>query len=129
MYPGLPEYISERCGMYPVDRFGKLAFADAAKRGVRRAGDLGDWCWRRNWLVQFNDQDRAAVRTQFAGRELEVVYHNPRRLEYGAYAVRRVAVGNVELPVTHEAKGVRIGREVITGLNTMIKQRLDVELG
>jgi len=132
MYPGLPEYISERGrGMYPWltgSASGYLLTQLNEVCGVQ--GDRGDLVLAPKLAaVQFNDQDRAAVRTQFAGRELEVVYHNPRRLEYGAYAVRRVAVGNVELPVTHEAKGVRIGREVITGLNTMIKQRLDVELG
>ena len=45
------------------------------------------------------------------------------------YAIRRIVVDGVELPVTREGQGVRIGREVITDLNTGMTQRLDVELG
>ena len=96
--------------------------------GVR--GHLGDLVLAPKLVAsQFDARGEAAVRAQFAGRDLEVIYHNPRRLEYDAYVIRRIVMDGVDLPVTREGQGVRIGREVITDLNTKAPQRLDVELG
>ncbi len=132
IYPGLPEYISERGrGMYPwltgSASWYLLTLLNEVY-GVR--GDLGDLVLAPKLVAeQFDDRGEAAVHTQFAGRDLEIVYHNPRRLEYGAYAIRRMAVGGVELPLTRDDNGICIGREVIVGLNPSMAHRLDVELG
>lgn len=96
--------------------------------GVR--GDLGDLVLAPKLVAsQFDDRGEAAVRTEFAGRDLEIVYHNPSRLEYGAYAVQRVVVDGVDLPVTRDDQGIRIAREIIAGLNTKVSHCLNVELG
>lgn len=142
IYPGLPEYISERGrGLYPwltgSASWYLLTLLNEVY-GVR--GNLGDLVLAPKLVAeQFDDRGEATVRTQFAGRDLEIVYHNPRGLEYGTYVVRRIVVDGVELSVTREdnaaymrgnhAVGVRIGREVIAGPNTRMTQRLDVELG
>ncbi len=132
IYPGLPEYISGRGrGLYPwltgSASWYLLTLLNEVF-GVR--GKLGDLVLAPKLVAaQFDDRGEAAVRTQFAGCDLEIVYHNPRRLEHGAYAIRRIVVDGVELPVTREGQGVRIGREVITDLNTRMTQRLDIELG
>lgn len=137
IYPGLPEYISERGrGLYPwltgSASWYLLTLLNEVF-GVR--GNLGDLILAPKLVaVQFDDQNKAAVRTQFAGCDLEIVYHNPRRLEYGAYAIRRIVVDGVDLPVTRAdnaatVSGVRIGRQAITDLNTGMMKRLDVELG
>ncbi len=132
MYPGLPEYISERGrGLYPWltgSASWYLLTLLVEVFGVK--GDLGDLVLAPKLVAaQFDVAGQAAVRTQFAGRDLEIVYHNPQRLDYGAYAIRQVAVDGVALPRTQEGQGVRIGREVITGLGTGTRQRLDVALG
>jgi cellobiose phosphorylase len=132
IYPGLPEYISERGrGMYPwltgSASWYLLTLLNEAY-GVR--GDLGDLVLAPKLVAeQFDDRGEAAVHTQFAGRDLEVVYHNLGRLDYGAYAIRQMAVDGVELPVTREDGGIRIGREAITGLDPRMTHRLYVELG
>jgi len=143
MYPGLPEYISERGrGMYPWLTGSASWFLLTLLNevfGVR--GDLGDLVLAPKLVAsQFDDRGQAAVRTEFAGRDLEIVYHNPSRLENGAYAVQRVVVDGVDLPVAGEGRsvdlqrsahlgGIRIAREIIAGLNTKVSHCLNVELG
>jgi len=137
MYPGLPEYISERGrGMYPWLTGSASWFLLTLLNevfGVR--GDLGDLILDPKLVAsQFDGRGEAAVRTQFAGHggepaKVEIVYHNPSRLEYGAYAVQRIVLDGVDVPVTHADQGVRIAREIITGLNPQISHRLNVELG
>ena len=96
--------------------------------GVR--GDLGDLVLAPKLAAaQFDDRGQAAVRTQFAGRNIEVVYDNPQGLDWGAYAIRRVVIDGVELLVTREGNGVRISREHITDLDPATMHRLVVELG
>jgi len=137
MYPGLPEYISERGrGMYPwltgSASWFLLTLLNEAF-GVR--GDLGDLVLAPKLVAsQFDDRDEAAVRTQFAGQDLEIIYHNPSRLECGAYAVQRVVLDGVDLPVASQGRyahlgGIRIAREIIAGLQDEGTHRLDVELG
>ncbi len=132
IYPGLPEYISERGrGLYPWltgSASWYLLTLLTEVFGVR--GNLGDLVLAPKLVAaQFDARGEAAVRTQFAGRDLDIVFHNPLRLEVGAYVIRRIVVDGVELPVTREGQGVRIGREVINGLDTAMAHRLDVELG
>lgn len=137
MYPGLPEYISERGrGMYPWLTGSASWFLLTLLNevfGVR--GDLGDLILDPKLVAsQFDGRGEAAVRTQFAGHggeptKVEIVYHNPSRLEYGAYAVQRIVLDGVDVPVTRADQGVRIAREIITGLNPQMTHRLNVELG
>ncbi|MGQ9839347.1 MAG: GH36-type glycosyl hydrolase domain-containing protein [Anaerolineae bacterium] len=131
MYPGLPEYISERGrGMYPwltgSASWYLLTLLNEVF-GVR--GDLGDLLLApRLVAAQFDEGGEAAVRTQFAGRDLEIVYHNPAGLDYGAYAIHRVSVDGAEVPITRPGPTVRIAREVISGLEPAGVHRVDVEL-
>jgi len=132
MYPGLPEYISERGrGMYPWltgSASWYLLTLLVEVFGVK--GDLGDLVLEPKLAAaQFDHRGQAAVRTQFAGRNLEVVYLNPQGLNCGAYAIRRVVVDGVALLVSREGNGVRIPRENITGLDPATMHRLVVELG
>ena len=131
MYPGLPEYISERGrGMYPwltgSASWYLLTLLNEVF-GVR--GDLGDLVLAPKLVAaQFDGRGEAAVRTQFAGRDLEIVYHNPAGLDYGAYAIRRVALDGVEAPITRQGQAVRIAREVVSGLAPAGVHRVDVDM-
>lgn len=131
MYPGLPEYISERGrGLYPwltgSASWYLLTLLNEVF-GVR--GELGDLALAPKLVAaQFDERGQASVSTQFAGRQIEIVYHNPRRLEFGAYAIRRMAAHGVDLPGAHVDQGVRIAREVITALGAQAALRLDIEL-
>ncbi|MFZ1506173.1 MAG: cellobiose phosphorylase [Anaerolineae bacterium] len=131
IYPGLPEYISERGrGLYPwltgSASWYLLTLLNEVF-GVR--GELGDLVLAPKLVAaQFDERGQAAVAAQFAGRQIEIVYHNPRRLEFGAYAIRRIAADGVDLPGARVDQGVRIAREVIAALGTPAALRLDIEL-
>ena len=131
MYPGLPEYISERGrGMYPwltgSASWYLLTLLNEVF-GVR--GDLGDLVLAPKLVAaQFDGRGEAAVRTQFAGRDLEIVYHNPAGLDYGAYAIRRVALDGAEAPIARQGQAVRIAREVVSGLAPAGVHRVDVDM-
>ena len=137
MYPGLPEYISERGrGMYPwLTGSASWFLLTLLNEAFGVQGDLGDLVLAPKLVAsQFDDRGQAAVRTEFAGRDLEIVYHNPSRLECGAYAVRRVVLDGVDLPVASQGQfahlgGIRIAREIIAGLQAEGTHRLNVELG
>ena len=61
-------------------------------------GELGDLALAPKLVAaQFDERGQASVSTQFAARQIEIVYHNPRRLEFGAYAIRRIAADGVAL--------------------------------
>ena len=89
IYPGLPEYISERGrGLYPWltgSASWYLLTLLTEVFGVR--GDLGDLILAPKLVAaQFDADGEAAVRAQFAGRDLEVVYRNPGRLDTASTA-------------------------------------------
>jgi hypothetical protein len=131
IYPGLPEYVNQRGrGMYPwLTGSASWYLLTLLSEAYGVKGVLGDLVLEPRLLAaQFDAQGLASVRTQFAGRDLVIVYHNPRRLEHGAYGVRRMAAGSAELPAVHEGRAVRIAREVISALPAGGVSQIDVEL-
>jgi len=131
MYPGIPEYISERGrGMYPWltgSASWYLLTLLTEVFGVR--GDLGDLILAPKLVAaQFDGAGQAAVRTQFAGRDLEIVYRNPHGLDYGAYGVERVALAGVDCPITRIGHAVCIARQRIADLAPGKRQRVEVTL-
>lgn len=117
IYPGIPEYFNPRGrGMYPY-LTGSAAwylFALLTEAfGVK--GDLGDLHLEPKLVQsQFDHGDRIKVHTGFAGKKLDVVYHNPHRLSYGDYGLGQVSVNGKEQPI-------------LTGQKTIKFPRVDVE--
>ena len=102
MYPGIPEYFSERGrGMYPYltgSASWYLLTLLTEAYGVR--GALGDLLLEpRLTAAQFDASGRASVRTLFAGKVLEVVYENSQRLEYGGYGITDLELNGKPFPV------------------------------
>ncbi len=63
--------------------------------GVR--GHLGDLVLDPKLVAeQFDDEGQATVRTRFAGVDLDVTYHNPGGLDYGAYRIRGVRLDGAD---------------------------------
>lgn len=88
IYPGIPEYFrSDGRGMYHYLTGAAswyLLTMLTEVFGVR--GQAGDLVLEPKLLPeQFDEAGTASVCLTFAGRELEVVYHNPQRLDYGHY--------------------------------------------
>jgi cellobiose phosphorylase len=103
MYPGLPEYITPRGrGVYPY-LTGSAAWYTftllTQSFGVR--GSLGDLTLAPALVgAQFDLAGTASVELNFAGRRLHVIYHNPQRLDFGAYRIGSLRLNGKELPTS-----------------------------
>ena len=131
MYPGLPEYITPRGrGVYPYltgSASWYLLTLLTEVYGVQgQAGDLR----LRPRLVreQFNVEGRAGIRALFAGRTLDIVYHNPAGLDAGDYSIVTVTLDGDTLPITPGAEVV-IARARIEALEAGVAHWLEVILG
>ena len=131
IYPGIPEYISARGrGLYPyLTGSASWYLLTLLNEVFGVKGVLGDLAFEPKLVQeQFGEDGAAGVLTLFADRDLEIVYHNPRRLDYGAYAVRRIAVDGDEIPFKHQGNAALVVRQVITALPKQAPHRIDIEL-
>lgn len=116
IYPGIPEYFNPRGrGMYPY-LTGSAAWylftLLTETCGVK--GRLGDLLLEPKLVAgQFAAAERLSVRTTFAGKMLEVEYHNPQRLDYGTYAIESIAVNGQGVPVEAGASLAVFPREQV----------------
>jgi cellobiose phosphorylase len=132
MYPGLPEYISARGrGMYPYltgSASWYLLTLITEVFGVK--GTLGDLTLAPRLLAaQFDTQGQCCLKTLFAGRTIEVVYHNPARLEYGSYQIEAITIDGAAVKFDRIEGAVQIDRAVVAGLSPDQSHTLDVILG
>jgi cellobiose phosphorylase len=132
LYPGLPEYISARGrGMYPYltgSASWYLLTLITEVFGVR--GTLGDLTLTPKLLVtQFDAQGQCGLKTLFAGHTIEVVYHNPARLECGTYQIEAITIDGVAVKFDRVAGAARIDRAVLTALDADRPHTLNVILG
>lgn len=89
IYPGIPEYFrSDGRGMYHYLTGAASWFMMTMITqvfGVR--GEAGDLILDPKLLAeQFDDNGRASLKVSFAGRDLEIIYENVNRKDYGSYA-------------------------------------------
>ena len=93
IYPGIPEYFdSQGRGMYHY-LTGSASWLVLTQLiyvfGVR--GSRGDLTLEPQLVKEeFNKKGMACVVCQFAGKRLTVEYHNPKKLDAGAYAIREI---------------------------------------
>ncbi len=132
MYPGLPEYVNERGrGVYPwltgsASWYLLTLLTEAF--GVR--GHLGDLVLDPKLMIgQFDAQDEATVGTQFADRQLAIVYRNPQRLAAAAAQVQDVTIDGEVCATEREGRTVRLRRSMIESLAPTLPHRLVVTLG
>ena len=131
MYPGIPEYFSpRRRGMYPYltgSASWYLLTLVTQAFGVRgQGGDLE--LAPKLVREQFDAGGTAALTTSFAGKPLEVVFHNPSRLDWDAYRIRNVRL-NGKFIADAEGTSALLPRVAITGLSVGKLNRIEVELG
>ena len=132
IYPGIPEYINPRGrGMYPYltgSASWYLLTLLTEVFGVK--GHLGDLVLEPKLVSeQFAVDGKASVRTLFAGRRLEITYHNPARLSYGQYTLKEIRIGGKTQPVQPGDPRVVLKRDVIVALPAEVVHRVDVVLG
>ena len=130
MYPGLPEYVTPRGrGVYPYltgSASWYLLTLLTEVYGVQ--GKWGDLRLRPRLVrEQFDAEGRASVRALFAGRTLDIIYHNPAGLDAGDYAIAAVVLDGDVLPIAPGAEVV-IARALIAALDAQSAHRLEVTL-
>ena len=131
MYPGIPEYFSQRGrGMYPYltgSASWYLLTLVTQSFGVRGQG--GDLllapCLVRQ---QFDAASQAALTTLFAGRCLRIIYHNPANLDAGEYRLQRLSLDGVPLAVTALEGGCLVSRRALTALSEADLHTIEVYL-
>lgn len=116
MYPGVPEYINERGrGMYTylTGSASWLLLTQLTEvYGVK--GYYGDLLLEPKLIrTQFDAEGAASVETLFAGRMLEVVYRNPRQIDYGQYRIGAVKINGQQADLKMNGMGCLISRELL----------------
>ena len=131
IYPGIPEYFrADGRGMYhyltgAASWYMMTMITQAF--GVR--GGAGDLVLEPKLTAgQFDGAGCAAVRLSFAGRQLEVCYHNPDGLEYGSYRIVQAGCGGAAL-CDGAAGSLTVPRAAIEALDAGQLHRIDVTLG
>lgn len=132
MYPGIPEYFSERGrGMYPYltgSASWYLLTLVTQAFGVR--GDRGDLTLAPKLVKeQFDERGCAALTTLFAGRSIQVVYHNPAHLDAGEYRIKEVRLAGQTIAAANSGSISLLPRTAITALPTGQTHEITVELG
>ena len=132
MYPGIPEYFSDRGrGMYPwLTGSASWYLLTLVTEAFGVKGHLGDLLLQPKLLAsQFDERGRAGVRTLFAGRAIEVVYHNVERLDYGSYEIKTVHIDGQAGAVELGRDGALLPRAALLSLSPDMLHRVDVGLG
>lgn len=130
IYPGIPEYVSARGrGMYPylTGSASWLLLTQVMEvYGVR--GCLGDLELAPRLVAeQFDADGSAGVTLMFAGKRLQVRYHNPARVDAGLCVVDRVTLDGAAIDAQANSAGnVRVPRALLSGLADDHVHLLDV---
>ncbi len=129
IYPGIPEYIDARGhGRYPFltgSASWYLLTLVTEVFGIK--GRLGDMMLMPKLVrEQFNNEGIARVLTRFAGRELDISYINPTRLDFGEYQIASVSLG--DQLINHTAVMAILSRSLITSLDPGKSHNIKVEL-
>ena len=131
MYPGIPEYFDARGrGVYPYltgSASWYLLTMLTQAFGIR--GQTGDLLISPQLVrAQFDVYGQASVRTQFAGRQLLVTYHNPKKLDYGEYRLDRILLNDYQPVVEVTGEACRIQKRTFTELMTGVIHKIDIWL-
>ena len=79
--------------------------------------------------MQFDAQNKCGLKTLFAERSIEVTYHNPARLDYGAYQIAAITLDGVVVKFDRATGTAQIDRAVLVALDPDRSHTLDVMLG
>lgn len=132
IYPGIPEYIDPRGkGMYPYltgSASWLLLTMLSEVFGVK--GKLGDMVLEPKLAPKLFDlAGTASVATQFAGRQLKIIYANQKRLDYGDYRIVSISIDGKKTSFNLMGGSVIIPRNVIAELAEEKSHEIYVELG
>lgn len=116
IYPGIPEYFNDKGrGMYHYLTGAASWFVYTVLTQMYGArGQYGDLLFAPQLMKeQFNEEQKASIQFEFAGRKLSLTYFNPESLEAGDYEI-----GSLQLD----------GKEMVSESNNMISRSVLFEL-
>jgi cellobiose phosphorylase len=131
IYPGIPEYVEPGGrGMYPyLTGSASWYVLTVLTEVLGIKGRLGDLVLEPKLVSeQFDADGRASVLTQFAGRKLQVTYHNPDRLPWGVYNIAEIRLDGEPLLYERQGQAAFLPRRTITALAEEGVHVLDVSL-
>ncbi len=116
MYPGIPEYMSSRGrGMYTYltgSASWYLLTLVTEVFGVR--GLMGDLSLTPKLVcAQFNQAGDACFTTLFAGKIIDLCYHNPQHLDYGEYQIDAIKIDGQPVHFSKAGNTILIPRDRI----------------
>ncbi len=131
MYPGIPEYFDPRGrGLYTYltgSASWYLLTLLTEAFGVK--GKLGDLVLEPKLVsAQFNRLGEASVSTLFAGRRLQITYHNPSGLDYGAYHIRSILIDGQATDFENSGKSALLSKGLLEALSQNSSHSIVVEL-
>lgn len=132
IYPGIPEYFNAKGrGMYHyLTGAASWLLMTMLTEVFGVKGILGDLALEPKLLIeQFDQEGDAGVETNFAGRRLEVIFHNAQRLEYGEYRIREIRVDEKAVSWENKGKTALLQRARIEDLDSTRTHRLEIILG
>jgi cellobiose phosphorylase len=114
IYPGIPEYINQRGrGMYTYltgSASWYLLTLITKIFGVR--GLSGDLILDPQLVkAQFDEKGIAKIITLFGNRKLEILYHNPAKLESSEYQIHSITINSKELAFQRLDFGILIRKQ------------------
>ncbi len=133
MYPGIPEYVNNQGrGLYPyLTGAASWYLLTLLTQAFGVKGNLGALVLEPKLVrAQFDAAGQAGVSTLFAGRRLEITYHNPDALDWNEYRIQSVTLDGEACPfeALEHGRGIRIARAAIEGLDATHPHRVDVVL-
>jgi cellobiose phosphorylase len=131
LYPGIPEYIAPGGrGMYPyLTGSASWYLLTVLTEALGVKGRLGDLVLEPKLLSrQFDAGGKASVLTLFAGRELQITYHNPGHLSWERYAIAGITLDGHSLPYERLGRAALLPRKAITALTAGSVHTLDLFL-
>jgi cellobiose phosphorylase len=132
IYPGLPEYVGPGGrGLYPyLTGSASWYLLTLLNEVCGIKGQLGDLVLEPKLMPeQFDAGGRASVLTRFAGRRLQVTYHNPDRLPWDRYTLASIRLNGQEVAHARQGRGALLPRSALTALAAEEVHTLDVRLG
>ena len=129
IYPGIPEYINARGhGMYTyLTGSASWYLLTLVTEAFGVMGRLGDMMLVPKLVKeQFKHEGIARIVTRFAGREMNIIYHNPARLDYGDYRIDHISLD--QQSIDHTGMSAIIPRMLITSLDPGKSHIVRIEL-
>jgi len=130
IYPGIPEYFNaEGRGLYHyLTGAASWYMLTMVTECFGVKGELGNLVLKPKLVAeQFDRKGKASITLVFAEKQFEVIYRNPKELDFGEYCIKTVHCDGK--PVTErKGEGAVISRKTVNEMGEGI-HRIEIELG